>query len=234
RDDLVTRLQARALCGPAVRQLADDWLQLRRLAHQSERTQIIAVQVSRRQHGKVDLTPVDVAAGTANLYRDDGFLNGPLQQYPARVLPCGNRLVVNLDQRIADFEAGRVRGRALRRLADHRPEAWHAVDEQQPVERDGQQKIGGRARENDGEAAPDRLAVECPRQLLGCYLTFALVQHLDVTAERENGNDPFGRIAAHSPGPHWFPESERETQHFHAAGVSHSVVAEFMDYDQAA
>ena len=88
-------------------------------------------------------------------------------------------------------------GAAGRRLGEHRPRLRQAVHEQARVDRDREQEIEHRPGDHDREAPPDALPVEGARALRAASTgAFALVEHLDVAAERDRRDHPLGAVRA--------------------------------------
>ena len=84
--------------------------------------------------------------------------------------------------------------RCSSRAASTRPRSLrHAVHVQAGVDRDGEQEVEQRPRNDDKEAPPDALPVEGARQFAWRNGCFALVEHLDVAAERDRRNHPSWR-----------------------------------------
>ena len=66
-------------------------------------------------------------------------------------------------------------------------------------------------------------------------VAFALVEHLDVAAERDRGDHPLGAVGAERAGStERAAEADREAQDLHAAQARDEVVAELVDDDQEA
>src|SRR5699024_3067588 len=75
-------------------------------------------------------------------------------------------------------------------------------------------------------------AVERVRLIRVGNWTFALVEHLDVTAQRNGRNPVFGAAAFTHPPPDLRAEAQRITQHAHAHAPSHPKMAILMDRNQ--
>jgi hypothetical protein len=109
-----------------------------------------------------------------------------------------------------------------------------ATDEHQPVRRDGKQEIEQRAGQYHRRSGFQRLAVKSPRRLIGAHRRFALVEHFDVTAQRQRGDDKLGTIDTEVTRPQRFAETDGKTQHLDTQPPRHPEVAELMDGNQHA
>jgi hypothetical protein len=138
---------------------------LERETRQAKRLQEIGIQVLRRQSRQVEAARHGAARTVQGIHRHCRFLHGALQQHPAGILPCDDRIAVDASQGIAALESRGSRGGVRRRLIDHRLDAGHAIQEQHPVQRDCEEEIGYGARHDDGKSPPHRLPVEGARQL---------------------------------------------------------------------
>src|SRR5690606_6363147 len=108
------------------------------------------------------------------------------------------------------------------RLADH---------EHQPEGGDGEQEVEGGTGCGDRHALTDRLAVMGLVEFFGRHLRLALVEHLDVAAERDCGNREFGAMAI-TPRPQRLAEADRKTQHLHPAITGDDEMPELVEGHQ--
>ena len=161
-------------------------------------------------------------------------LQRALQHAPAQVLPGGDAVAFDRAHRVAGGEVRRLRQRAGRRLRQHRAGFRHAVHVQAGIDRDREQEIEQRAGADDDDPAPDALPVEGAVQVLGVHGRLALVEHLDVAAERNRGERPFGRVAPDLAGVERAPEADRKAQHLDVAQARREVVAVLVHHDQHA
>ncbi len=102
---------------------------------------------------------------------------------------------------------------------------------QHPEEQDGQQEVGNRARRDDRDALAHGLAIERLLDQRRRHVTLALVEHLDVTTQRDRSDHELGAMAV-MPAQQWRAEAHREAQHLDTAAARHPEVAEFMESDQ--
>ena len=94
-------------------------------------------------------------------------------------------------------------------------------------------QVEGRAGRGDRHALADRLAVVCLVEFLGRDLAFALVEHLDVAAERNRGDGELGAVAV-ATHPQRLAEADRKAQHLDPAQPGHDEMAELVEGDQQA
>ena len=95
-----------------------------------------------------------------------------------------------------------------------------------------EQQVRDRTRGDDRNPLVDVLAIERPRQILGIDRPFALVEHLDVAAQRYRGNRPFDRIRAPAARPDHAPEADREAQDLDAAPARDDEVPELVEHHE--
>jgi hypothetical protein len=60
----------------------------------------------------------------------------------------------------------------------------------------------------------------------------ALVEHLDVSAQRYRGNHPFGLVSPHAPFQQRRAEAHREPQHLHTRQARDQIMSELVKNDQ--
>ncbi len=234
RGDAIPRTQARLPGDAAGRHLADDRRQLRSIQAQSDPLQQIAFQILGVDPGQVEQPEIDLLARVDHFQLDGALLQRVLQHFPAQILQGRDRLAVHAVHQFAVFDAAARAQRAGDRCGKDRPQFLDAIYEQPPVEDDGEQEIGDRSGGNDGEALGHRLAVEGARQLLRRDRRLALVEHLDVTAERKGGKHPFGPIRPGVSDQQRLAETDGKAQHLDAAQPRHEIVTELMHDDQDA
>ena len=126
----------------------------------------------------------------------------------------------------------RLRRRSTRRhRAKHRcngAETHHGDD---PERHNGEQKVGNRAGSNHRDALLDGFAIEGLIQLMLGDRRLALVQHFDVTAQRDGRNGVFGTLAV-VPTHQRRAKTDGEAQHLDAAATGHPEMAVFMNGHQ--
>ncbi len=132
------------------------------------------------------------------------------------------------------LNAGDRRGRPRRRRGQYRALPGDAHHVRAGEEQHREQQVGDRPGGDDGDALPDALPIEGARQVGRSHLALALVGHLDVAAERQRGERPFGAIAADAARPDDTAEADREAQHLDAGELGDDVVAELVERDQHA
>jgi hypothetical protein len=93
------------------------------------------------------------------------------------------------------------------------------MHEQSPVEHDGEEQVGQWAGDHDGHALQYRLPVEGWSSRLGAT-ALAFVEHLDVAAQWNGRQGPFGAVLAGALGDD-LAEADREAQHLDAAPAGH-------------
>ena len=106
------------------------------------------------------------------------------------------------------------------------------MDEQTPIQHDSQQKIRQWACNHDCDALQYRLAIERIFQILRCDRLFTLVQHLDVAAQRDRRDHPFGRAIGKAFTVNNFAESNGKTQYFYITAACHPIVSKLVEYYQ--
>ncbi len=102
---------------------------------------------------------------------------------------------------------------------------------QDPEKHHRQQKVGDRAGGNNGDTLTDGLAIERLVQLICRYFAFALIEHLDVTTQRDGCNHELGATAV-VPAQQRHAETDGKAQDLDAATTRHPKVAEFVEGDQ--
>jgi len=118
-----------------------------------------------------------------------------------------------------------------RRGTEDGPQLLHAAKEQQPIDENGEQKVGTGARGDDCHALQHGLGIEGPMPLMCSHLPLPLVQHLYVAAQRKGPQGPFGTITPQAQGKQGATKPDGEAQHLHTAPAGHAVVAKFVDDD---
>ena len=230
--DPVTLAQAAPLSRPVRHQFADDRINRRLIRLQTELGHEVAVEIGGGQVGQTQRAQRSVAL--RGLHVEPGLfaLQHPVKQHPARILPARHRNTVDRDENVLLVQHRHGRRGARSDLAQYRLDARHAVNEQEPVQQHRQQQIGDRPGHHDRHALQHRLAVERARQIRCGHLTFALVQHLDVAAERNGGDHPFRLAVAKTFGVHHLAESEREAQHLDIAPARDHVMSQLVEHHQ--
>src|SRR5208337_2479712 len=108
-----------------------------------------------------------------------------------------------------------------------------ALHRQNRVQQRGKKQIHRRPRQQHGDALCDRSAREGTVQLRGRDIAFALVEELDVAAQRNGRDAVLGPVrippSAHEQG---FAESDAEAQHLEAELLGDPVMPELVNGDQ--
>ena len=87
-------------------------------------------------------------------------------------------------------------GNGLRsNFTDDRAVTRHADDKDDPIGKNGKQEIGNRARADNRRALPDGFIIERLMTQLGSYRFNALIEHFDIAAKGDHGDDIFGALA---------------------------------------
>jgi hypothetical protein len=232
--DAVAGAQAGALRRAAGHDLAEDGRQRGPVQAQADALHEVAFDVVAREPRQVERELRDAAALVDDLQRERLALQGGLQHAPAQFLPGRHWLAARLAHQVARVQAGRARERRRRRLGDHRPGLGQADHVERGIDGDGEEEIEYRPGGDDRQAPADALAVEGARLFLGRHGRLALVEHLDVAAERHCGDDPFGAVAPAAPGGKRPAEAHREAQHLDVAQARGKVMAVFVHHDQHA
>src|SRR6185295_4661366 len=140
-----------------------------------------------------------------------------VQQHPTKLLPGRHWNLIDACDQFARRNL-RLRGRGARqRFADYWSHTGHAMQEQNPVEQDGEQKISYWSRKHDDETLRHRLPIERAVQFFARDRAFTFIQHLDVAAERERRYRPLRLVCSKFAPPQYASESQRETQYLDLA-----------------
>ena len=100
------------------------------------------------------------------------------------------------------------------------------------IDQNGQQQIGDRPRSHYSGPRFQRLVIESKMSLGRINRAFALVEHLDVSAQGQHSDGKFRRLVFQSPGVDRLAKSDRKFQHLDAASHRNAVVAVFMHGNQ--
>ena len=146
-------------------------------------------------------------------------------------LPVTGLLAADTDNFHAGFHPGRRHDGGGTHLAHHGFDGGHADHEHQPEGEQGKHEVGHGAGCHDGHPRPDALVIESELLVTGFELVHPAVQHLDVTAEGDQGQHVLGAILA-QPTPDGLAETDGETFDLDAATTGHPEVAEFMYRNQ--
>ena len=196
RHDRVAVLQSACRCGAAVDDASDHRRHGRLVGHESQDRQEIGVECIAVDRSEIEMPFIDLALQRLGLDRDGAPLHDVLEQTPAQLLPCAYFLARNTGDEFSrrDMRHGgrRVRGG----VANGRPHPGYAVHEHHPVQQDRQQEVRDRSGGDDCRPPPDVLPIECAMQFRSGDRTFALVEHLHVSAEREGADGPLRPVAA--------------------------------------
>ena len=139
----------------------------------------------------------------------------------------GRRLAVAELQYAVVAAQARGLGDAARR-AEHGRVVRAADHEHRPQQGEAQQQVRTGTGGDDRHALPHRLAVEGLRGLALGHVDLALVEHLDVAAQRDRRDAVLGAIARRAL-PQRAAEPDGEAQHAHAAAARDPEVPEFVD-----
>ena len=136
------------------------------------------------------------------------------------------------DDFLALAEPGLLGQGACLEFTHYRPRARLAPHEGQPINQNGKQEIENRTGQHNGGTMTHRLPVEGDRQILRRDFAFALIDHLDVAAQRQGGQGEFriGRRLLIAPDD--LPETQGKSQHLDAEFPGHPEVTIFMHRDQ--
>src|SRR6185295_3763945 len=232
--NLVAFLESVASGRTSSNQATDNRLQRRLKARQADGLHQVDIDFVRTDRGQVQAPELNVPAFTVHLEFNGLLAQGVLKQRPSDFLPGRHLDTIHARDQFTGRQPGLRRRCAGHRLADHGTDARYAVHEKHPIEQDCKQEVGNRTREHDGKAFRHGLAVECAMTLFRRNRTFALIQHLDVTTQRESRYRPLRLIRAELAAPQRHAESERKTQHFYIAKPRNDIVAQFVKHDQQA
>ncbi len=228
--DGISGLQPRTRRGPALDHPADDGGDLGIETADSERLQRVLIKLVGLHATRIQLH----GAAALQSQFDTAARHSGAQQRQPQILKRADPGVVDPLDLVPCDEAGDCGRRACRRLADHRLQRRQAVEEQRPVEHHRQQEIGHRAGQHDADSAPYASPVEGSMNFAGGYGAFALVEHLDVTAQRQRADRPLGLVASEPTAEQGFAETHRKAQHLDSGQACRQVMAEFMDHHQHA
>jgi hypothetical protein len=230
RADAVSWLQIRTRRGPVLDHLADDGGNLGIETTDSQRLQRVLVELVGLHASNIQLH----GAAALQSQFDTAARHSGAQQRQPQILKRADLGVVDPIDLVPCDEAGDCGRRAGRRLADHRLQRRQTVEEQRPVQHHRQQEIGHRTRQHDADAAPYASPVEGPMDFAGGYGALALVEHLDVAAQRQRADRPLGLVASEPAAEQGLAKADRKTQHLDSGQACRQVMAEFMDHDQHA
>ena len=160
-----------------------------------------------------------------------------LGQEPAQVFQRAHRLAFLATQGhgahgFATIQTGVGRQAGCRRAADDGCRLAHADPVNAGIQQDSKQQIGQRASSNNGRARAQRLRVEGQMALALGHRRLALIEHAHVSAQRNGTDDKLGARVFALPAQQGLAKTDGETQHFHAAGNRHAVVAVLVHGDQ--
>ncbi len=143
--------------------------------------------------------------------------------FPGR---CGR--AADADNLVTASDTGLFRQGSRYHVTDHGPQAGNTGNEHQPVGGNGKQEIEQRAGNNHGDAGCDRLAVEGAFQFVRGDLSLALIQHLDISAERQGRHHQLGIVGTEAALPERFAEADGKAQHLDPEATRHPEVAKLV------
>jgi hypothetical protein len=176
----------------------------------------------------------DAAVLPFDLERDAAVADHLLEHGDQRLLPVQWRLLADPKDTITLAQSGLGRVRAGLHLTHGGRHAGNAPQEQHPVRDDGEEEIEQRSGEQHRDPRRHGAMVECPAAIRRLDRSLALVQELDVAAERDGGDAEFGAVPAEHPGPQRLAEADGIPEHLHAGPAAHEEMTELVDGDQHA
>ncbi|MNO63014.1 hypothetical protein D3C76_537050 [compost metagenome] len=145
--------------------------------------------------------------------------------------PAGSRLTINGHDFLAGAQTCLGRNTPGLDSADDRTHLLAAEHCQYPEERQCQQEVGNRPRRYDGNALTNGFTIEGLIKLIERYFTFALVEHFDVAAQRNGGDDKFGAPLV-VPAQQRHAEAYGEAQHLDPTATRDPKMAELVEGNQ--
>src|SRR6185312_9859061 len=230
-DDAIARLQPRSLGRTIGHELADYRWQAALQRHHAGLLHDGLVAGMRWQLVELQHARGGRAGWRADLQRRRVARLCRVGQRKAQIGPVGDFFTVDAEDPIAALDAGLCR--EVRDVADERLEIRFADHQHRPERGDGEDQVETGAGQHDQDALPDRLAGELAWAICGIDIALAGVQHLHVTAQRNPRHAILGTVLA-IPRLDRLAETDRETQHLHAAAARDPEVAEFVEGHQDA
>ncbi|EJK92655.1 hypothetical protein UUU_06410 [Klebsiella pneumoniae subsp. pneumoniae DSM 30104 = JCM 1662 = NBRC 14940] len=127
-----------------------------------------------------------------------------------------------------------MRGNRIGRyFTHHRPHAGNADDKDQPVSKDSENEVSNGAGGNHRRTLTDGFIVEGIVTHLRRHRFNTLIQHLDVAAQWDQGDDELCALLIHPP-PQRFAEADRKTLNPDTAAARHPKMAKLMHRNQYA
>ena len=119
-------------------------------------------------------------------------------------------------------------------LAHGRGQELLDLEEDRRVERDREEEVHRRPREDDDDPLPERLRLEGAVPVLGQdrLALLALLEHLHEAAEGQEAHAVLGLLAADAQDLR--PEADREGEHLHAEDLREGEVPRLVDEDEGA
>ncbi|AMO50490.1 Hypothetical protein AKI40_4113 [Enterobacter sp. FY-07] len=121
--------------------------------------------------------------------------------------------------------------RVGRYFANYRANARNTDDKDQPVGEDSKEKIGDGAGGDNSGALADCFIVKCIMTHLRCNRLDTLIQHFDITAQRNKSDNEFGAVFIRT-APERFTKTNGKALNPHSAAASNPEMAKFMHGDQ--
>src|SRR3954467_13530026 len=234
RDDAIAAHEPGLLRGATGDHLPEHRRQRRPIKPQADALEHIGLDLVRREPAQVERHRGEMATLVLGVELDRLALQRRLQDAPAQLLPGADRLAVDTAHGVARVYASGRRDGSGGRRAEDRARFRQPVHEEPGVHQHREGEVEEWPRDDDGEALPDALAIECARELRGQHRPFALVEHLHVAAKGNGRDDPLGAVGAEAPEGERAAKTDREAQHLHAAPARDDEVAELVHHDQHA
>jgi hypothetical protein len=232
--DAIARDQPGAIGRSAGHDLPDHRLERRPVQAQAYAIERVGLDVVGGIAAQIERRLAQVSPLILDLQAQGLALQCGLQHAPAKFLPGSDGTSIHCLDRVAGMQARRGSHARRGRFAEYRPGFGQSVHEKPGVDQDGEDEVEHRASHDDDEAAPHALAVEGTVQLMRRDRAFALVEHLDVAAERHCGDHPFRAVGATAPQGEWSTKAHGEAQDLHAAKPRDDVVPVLVHHDQHA
>ncbi|MNQ41616.1 hypothetical protein D3C85_552980 [compost metagenome] len=155
-----------------------------------------------------------------------GFAQAP-HQLQVDCRPAAGRLAIHRNDFLPHLQAGSGRQTADLHRTDDRTHLLAAEHRHRPEKHQSQQEVGQRPRRHYGNTLAHALAIERLIELPERHLAFALIEHLDVAAQGNRGDDELGALAI-MPAQQRRAEAHGETQHLDPTAARHPEVTEFV------
>ncbi len=184
-------------------------------------------------HVERELAPVALGVGDVEL--DDAVAEQFVEHGDGRLLERLDRLAADGLDDVVGAKPRLGRDAAGYDVLDIRLDALHAHEVDEPESGNREQEIRAGTGREHGDPSPDGAAVEGAVRLRGIDLALALVEHLDVAAERDRRDPVFDLIGVlAAPAQQWPAESDRKPEHLEAEPARNPEMAVLVDRDQHA